>query len=174
MLAGAGSLACTSSLARDAVCPNPRDVKGCTLPKDLPRSDSPSKCLFYETNRDWLPAAYVSNATCVCGKSPNDKTADCAHAKIQTQMSKLAESTKQQGRLCNGKDLLERDACFEEFLPSILYQIHVNAFTECCCPCGPPPYLTWKLVTAVPAASCSEAGDLFDIFGSCHGTPGRW
>jgi hypothetical protein len=173
MLAGAGGLACTSSLAREAVCPNPRNVNGCTTPKE-PKRDSPSGCTFYQTNSDWLPAAYVFNATCVCEMSPDDKTADCAHAKIQQQMQDLPESIKQQGRLCNGKDGLERDACFEQFLPSKLYQLHVNAFTECCCPCGPPPFLTWKVVTVLQSTSCTAASDLFEVFGSCHGTPGQW
>src|SRR6185436_18997579 len=126
MLAGAACLACASSPPKQAeqrenknprpslVCPHPRDQSACTPGPGLPDSD----CMSYEKNRDWLPPAYVINATCVCQKSVDQPTAECAHAVIRAQTEALAqdESIREEGRLCNSKEGLERDECFEKHL----------------------------------------------------------
>jgi hypothetical protein len=153
------------------VCPQPRDVSQCTPAQGLtPGVD----CNVYEENKDWLPPAYVINAACVCN-APNDAlTSDCAHAKIRAQTLAAPEALREEGRRCNSKHGLERDACFEKHLTPFLHQIHVNAYTECCCPCGPSSYATWKAITVVPIKNCKETVKLFDLFGSCQGTPGKW
>lgn len=179
-LAGLGGLACASSPPKPAepktekpshlVCPNPRDESACTPGPGL----GPEQCELYREDEAWLPPAYVQNATCVCKKAPNDPTSICAHKLIQDQTKAQPDEIKEQGRLCNSKKGLERDECFEKYLTPVIYQIHVKAYEKCCCPCGPSSYETWKAITVIPLESCDLASKLFDLFGSCHGTPGKW
>ena len=182
VLAGVGCLACASSQTvqqaesrgqsdlEHRLCPEPRDESQCTPSGSVPLS----ACKVYEENRDWLPPAYVFNATCICALIPDDPTAQCARAKIVAQTIAAPAELREQGRLCNSKAGVERDACIEKHMTPAIYQIHVNAYTECCCPCGPSPPASWTLITLSASKTCPDANKLFDLFGSCDGTPGQW
>lgn len=165
----------------NAYCPQPRDVSECSPAGSVPIGG----CRFYEQNSDWLPPAYVFNATCICThlsrkgllteewRVGDDPTAQCARAKAVAQIATAPEQLREQGRLCNSKEGPERDACFAQYVAPALYQMHLKAYTECCCPCGPSAEVSWMAMTT-ERTSCPSVGELFDIFGSCNGTPGKW
>lgn len=159
-------------------CPHPRDVSACTPAQGLPPG---GECSVYSENKDWLPPAYVVNASCICNNvgsnAVTDSTADCVHRYVRAQTLQAKTENPalvQEGILCNSKEGTERDACFAKDLTPFLHEIHKKAYSACCCPCGPAAYEIWKAIAVIPAKSCEEAEKLFELFGSCSGTPGKW
>ena len=160
-----------SSIAEDAGTCNP------SMPGKPPTS---SNCSAYLANSWWLPMAYVNNGTCACLTTPNSRTANCVRAFLQdrlaatpTWLKTIAVTQKP-----NDNPLLPTYPAYQAFVQTVLtpriYQDHVDAYANCCCPSGPAPYPSWIGVTTVPIQPCSLVGLSIRYFGSCHGTPGTW
>lgn len=136
-------------------------------------------CSAYIKNSWWLPLAYVQNATCACQETPNVPTANCVRKFLQDRLAAtpgwlITLATSQKGKdnplLPNYPDY---QIFVQTFLTPRIYQDHVDAYANCCCPSGPASYPAWIGVTTVPLP-CSIVGDAIRQFGSCHGTPGSW
>ena len=142
----------------------PSGGDACTPGPGIP----PSQCAAYAANIWWLPSAYVNNATCACQQTPNVPTANCVRKFLQDRMVATPTWLKV---LAASQKL--NPAFVQAVLTPRIYQDHVDAYRQCCCPCGPAPYPAWIGVTTVPLP-CSAVGAAIRQFGSCHCTPGSW
>jgi len=138
---------------------------------------SNSQCGAYSANRWWLPDAYVNNATCACQTTPNDATANCVRKFLQDRLAAYPPYIVQWSAFAKQLGTLVPWWSYEGWVQGVLtpliYQDHVDAYRECCCPCGPAPYPAWIGVTSVPLP-CGVVGESIRWFGSCHCTPGAW
>jgi hypothetical protein len=138
-----------------------------------------SNCTAYFLNSGWLPIAYVNNATCACLSTPNVPTANCVRKFLQDRMAatpswlKLLAASQKPLEL-NPMTHSAYQAFVQTFLTPRIYQDHVDAYRNCCCPSGPAPYPAWIGVTTIPLQPCSLVGLTIRYFGSCSGTPGTW
>ncbi|TVR53151.1 MAG: DUF4157 domain-containing protein [Puniceicoccaceae bacterium] len=138
-----------------------------------------SHCLAYLSNSWWLPLAYVNNATCACLTTPDVPTANCVRQTLQDRMNSTPRWLKgmaaaQKPLETNPATLPAYHAFVQTFLTPRIYNDHVVAYRDCCCPSGPASYPAWIGVTTVPIQPCSLVGLTIRHFGSCHGTPGAW
>lgn len=137
-------------------------------------------CGAYAASSWWLPIAYVNNATCACETTPNVPTAKCVRKRLQDKLAATPGSVKAVAALQKGNDVPGSPPyhVYQAFVQSVLtpriYQDHVEAYRECCCPSGPASYPAWIGVTTVPLRPCSVVGYFIRQYGSCHGTPGTW
>jgi hypothetical protein len=137
-------------------------------------------CSAYSANSWWLPMAYVNNATCACLTTPNSRTANCVRKFLQDRLAATPSWIKVAAAAQKPYDnpLLASYPAYQSFVQAFLtpriYQDHVDAYANCCCPSGPAPYPSWIGVTTVPIQPCSLVGSSIRHFGSCHGTPGQW
>lgn len=131
-------------------------------------------CSAYAANSWWLPLVYVNNSTCACLTTPNSRTANCVRAFLQNRLAATPTSFK----LFAASQKALPPGAYDVFVQSVLtpriYQDHVDAYANCCCPSGPAPYPSWVGVTTVPIQPCSLVGASIRYFGSCHGTRGTW
>ena len=148
----------------------------CTPASGIPNTD----CGAYEANSEWLPSAYVNNATCACQTTPNVPTANCVRKFLQVRLAATPGWVKNIALLYKSLDKPDEpipyakyQAFVQKFLTPRIYDDHVDAYRSCCCPSGPAPYPAWIGVTSVPL-QCSVVGWSIRYFGSCHGTPGIW
>jgi uncharacterized protein DUF4157 len=154
-----------STVAQDAGTCNP------SMPG---RPPSLGNCSAYAANSWWLPLVYVNNATCACLSTPNSRTANCVRAFLQNRLAATPTSFKIFAASQKALPPGAYDAFVQSVLTPRIYQDHVDAYANCCCPSGPAPYLSWVGVTTVPIQPCSLVGASISYFGSCHGTPGTW
>jgi hypothetical protein len=156
-------------------------------PGPKPKEDAPSGCTpavgilptdrsAYDANKSWLPFAYVNNATCACNQTPNSTTANCVRRFLQDRLAATPKNIKDFGE----KNKVSRD-CQSAYLRGLvqgtltpnIFQDHKDAYKSCCCPSTPAAFPAWVGVTTVPIVPCKTVGAFIDIFGSCHGTPGK-
>jgi len=172
--AGAHATAAPASAGREIT----KDAGTCT-PSTPGIPPTLANCSVYLANNWWLPMAYANNATCACLTTPNSQTANCVRKFLQERLAATPRWVKAAAAV---QKPLEMNPVtypsYQVFVQSVLtpriYQDHVDAYRNCCCPSGPAPYLSWMGVTTVPIQPCSLVGDAIKHFGSCHGTPGRW
>jgi hypothetical protein len=154
---------------------NTNDRPGCAVGSGIPDS----RCSAYAANSWWLPLAYVNNATCACQTTPNTPTASCVRKFLQDRLAATPAwlkvlATSQKPQEVSPVTYPSYQAFVQTSLTPRIYRDHVDAYSSCCCPSGPAPYLSWVGVTTVPIRPCSVVGAAIAQYGSCHGTPGRW
>lgn len=141
---------------------------------------SVGNCAAYAANSWWLPWAYVNNATCACTSTPDSPTANCVRAFLQRRLAaapraiKIAAAMQKSNDVPNAPQYAAYQAFVQTLLTPLIYRDHVDAYQQCCCPCGPAPYPAWIGVTTAPIQPCSLVGYFIRQFGSCHCTPGAW
>ena len=140
---------------------------------------TPSHCSAYAAAAWWLPLAYVNNATCACVATPDSPTANCVRKFLQDRLAAAPTWLKTMAAAQKPLELNpithpSYQAFVQTTLTPRIYQDHVDAYRNCCCPSGPADYWSWIGVTTVPIQPCSAVGDAIRYFGSCHGTPGTW
>jgi len=163
----------TNRLQRDTGTTVDHPGRNCTPAAGKP----PTDCNAYIDNSWWLPMAYVNNATCACNSTPNSTTANCVRAFLQARLAATPMALKLLAAAQKATELTNPalyQVFVQSFLTPLIYQDHVDAYASCCCSSGPAPYPAWIGVTTVPIPSCPLVGAFIDLFGSCHGTPGRW
>lgn len=147
---------------------------GCVPATGLP----PTDCGAYAANSSWLPDAYVTNATCACTDTPDSPTANCVRKFLQDRLAATPADLKRDAYLAKKAKPITGEMIYNAFVQAYLtpriYQDHEDAYSNCCCPCGPAPYWSWVGVTTVPIPACSIVGAAIRRFGSCHCTPGAW
>jgi hypothetical protein len=138
---------------------------------------SPTDCSAYKDNEFWLPGAYVNNATCACEQTPNSTTANCVRKFLQQRLKEAPQSVKDFWAAEKQVEFFnkgEYDNDLLQFgLTQRIFQDHVDAYSNCCCPSGPAPFTAWIGVTTVKL-SCDIIGEAIRQVGSCHGTRGAW
>ena len=147
---------------------------GCNPGAGIPNTD----CSAYWSNAWWLPLAYANNATCACEETPNTPTAKCVRKKLQDRLAATPTLVKAAAAALkplevNPLTYVEYQTTVQALLTPRIYDDHVDAYRDCCCPSGPASYPAWIGVTAAPLP-CYLVGYAIRQFGSCHGTPGRW
>jgi len=149
----------------------------CTPAAGIPNTN----CSAYWANAWWLPFAYANNATCACKTTPNVPTANCVRKFLQDRMAatpgwlkNVALSNKINDNPAMPANYVAYQAFVQTVLTPRIYQDHVDAYRNCCCPSGPAPYYDWIGVTSVPIQPCNLVGLTIRHFGSCNGTPGSW
>jgi hypothetical protein len=140
----------------------------------------PSRCSAYQDNADWLPPAFVQNATCACEKTPDEPSANAVRFTLQDELAKTNPVFKERCRVALADwdhDPLRRseyeDWVAMNFAP-VAYEWHMKAYASGCCPCGPAPFIDWVAVCTIPIPFCRLVEEAIDWFGSCHCTPGKW
>jgi hypothetical protein len=138
----------------------------------------PNECTEYTQNASWLPDAYVRNAFCACSKTPDSPTANCVRGYLREALANAGDLKTQWGeqkkKLEDGGAKEVYDAYVLATITPVIYRWHADAYESCCCKLGPAPYPDWIGVTTVNLEDCSVVNEMIDLFGSCHGTPGRW
>ncbi|MGH9969843.1 MAG: eCIS core domain-containing protein [Pyrinomonadaceae bacterium] len=145
----------------------------CTPPPGLP----PTECSLYRANEYWLPSAYVHNATCACQETPNSTTANCVRKFLQDRLAATPQSEKDFWSRMKQLEFMSKAEYDQEILQrgliNRIFEDHVDAYSNCCCPSGPAPFTAWIGVSTTPLG-CQLVGMAIRRAGSCHGTPGAW
>jgi hypothetical protein len=153
------------------------DTEAGNKPGCIPgKGTRPDQCGIYDTNRDWLPAAYANNATCACEETPDTPSANRVRAVLQQRLAATPKEVKAEATKAKVLELLSPKAYAAWVLLRLtprIYDDHVEAYKEGCCPSGPATRRAWDVVTTVPLP-CFIVGGSIRYFGSCHGTPGKW
>lgn len=177
-------------LARAKYVPHPKAIEAAkSIPSyDPPPPDCtprpglpPSACSAYHENDDWLPPAFVQNATCACETTPDEPSANAVRQTLQTELANTPEAFKAACRealatyrTSPSSDFFDYEGWVAEHFAPVAYGWHLRAYRSGCCPCGPAPFLDWVAVCALPIPFCKLVEEAIDWFGSCHCTPGRW
>ncbi len=138
----------------------------------------PSQCRLSGADADWLPPAYVSNASCRCQATPNSPTANCVRGELDAIVMAVSQVTRdewqrQKSELYDTGQREEYDRWLRQTAGREIYRWHQQAQASCCCPAALPPYERWASTLTLPFDACSSARALAS-FGSCRGQPGRW
>jgi len=133
-------------------------------------------CSFYSENSWWLPDAYVYNAFCACSETPNCPTANCIRFCLQENCDAYFDSSFRSyaSEQKSKQNIFAYDAFVLHYFTPVIYQMHVDAYKLCCCTSGPAFYDSWILVSTISLLNCTQIDRCIDLFGSCHGTPGKW
>jgi hypothetical protein len=171
-------------LAREKYVPHPHLPEiARTIPPYVPPGPDcverpgipPTQCAAYRDHADWLPPAFVQNATCACETTPDEGSANAVRLTLQTELAATDEAFRAQCRDARSQlgevEYLEWVAV--NFAP-VAYEWHLRAYATGCCPCGPAPFIDWVAVCTIPIPFCKLVEEAIDWFGSCHCTPGRW
>ena len=139
---------------------------------------SPRQCPLMGSDADWLPPAYVRNATCRCQSTPNSPSANCVRGRLETILRDVPRSTREAWRekkrtLLDAGRVEEYQRWLVEHAGKRIYLWHRKAHARCCCPNALPPYPEWSTVVTTPFASCSSRTTL-ERFGGCRGPRGSW
>ncbi len=150
---------------------------GCVTAEGIP----PSQCSAYAAHKDWLPPAFVQNATCACEKTPDEPSANAVRLTLQNELASTDPAFVQ---LCREKlawlnehpieRAIEYELWVAQHFAPVAYLWHVRAYQSGCCPCGPAPFIDWVAVCTIPIPLCKLVEEAIDWFGSCHCTPGKW
>jgi hypothetical protein len=115
-----------------------------------------SNCNWYDTQLEWLPTAYAKSAKCACELSGvsgrTSPSSYCvrnnllkAHQIIPSYLKEKMRVMKKQH--CNLVTCsLEYLEYIEHTFISIAYDIHVKAYSSCCCPRQPASLIYWKML----------------------------
>lgn len=139
---------------------------------------APSQCSLMGSDADWLPPAYVRNATCRCQRTPNSPSANCVRGRLE-QIVRTAPRRVRETWLEKRVTLLDagKRAAYEKWLldeaAPMIYRWHRESHARCCCPNALPPYTEWSKVVTTPFESCSDERALTH-FGNCRGPRGSW
>ena len=145
---------------------------------------TPGSCGAYARAADYLPDAYVQDATCACRTTPDEPRSNCIRAFLQARMAAWPASLKSQGRFYKALAALPTllttvplaspyDVWVQTVLTPRIYQDHVDAYRNCCCAGPPAPYPAWIGVTTVPLP-CEAVRQAILWTGSCSADPGNW
>lgn len=140
----------------------------------------PSTCSAYEAAADWLPPAFVQNATCACKTTPDAPSANAVRRTLQRELAATdpAFVAACREKLAASKAGLLAELAYEEWVAvhfaPLAYVWHQKAYASGCCPCGPAPFVDWVAVCTIPIPFCHLVEEAIDWFGSCHCTPGQW
>ena len=138
-------------------------------------------CKAYKENEDWLPTAFVINATCACQETPDELRANIIRKELQMQLlqfpTSLKELAKQQKQLFLSGKLSKKkyNRFIKQWLTPIIYSNHVTAYQTANCKGNPAPYWTWKVVTTIPIHNCKLVRlMIFCGGGSCSDCTCKW
>lgn len=152
---------------------------GCSPVAGLP----PSQCSAYRVAADWLPPAFVQNATCACETTPDCASANAVRQTLQKELAATdptfvaecrARLAQRSAHPDNPIERLAYDLWVAEHFAPVAYTWHQKAYATGCCKCGPAPFLDWVLVCTVPIDDCRLVEASINLFGSCDCTPGKW
>ena len=133
----------------------------------------------------YLPDQATTPPVLVCLPCPNRPTAAAAAAAARYWQLDPPTERCVRGALIESHQAL--NGSFREFVKAtpyvdnylyvdVFYNMHVDAYKQCCCPGVPAPYITWELIfygagELLPCVSTSAAGELSQIlnFGRCGG-----
>jgi hypothetical protein len=149
-----------------------KNVAGCTPGSGIPSTD----CAHYSSNAWWLPKPYINNATCACQTTPDSPTASCVRKFLKDRLIAKPMSDKILAAAWKSREDTDPVLYFafvQLYITPDIYQDHVDAYKNCCCPSGPADYPAWIGVTSIPLP-CGVVGAVIRLFGSCHGNPGIW
>jgi hypothetical protein len=125
----------------------------CTIPKYDANFEH---CDWYETQLDWLPTAYVKSAKCACLlkglEARASPTASCVRNNLIASHKTVPDSLKQEMRdmkkkhcgslMCSVTYL----AWVEKHFIPLAYDVHVDAYKNCCCARKPAPLIYWRML----------------------------
>ncbi len=173
----AGLLVCLAALIS---CGSVRPVTDTSQTQACRVADglTPRQCPLMGSDADWLPPAYVRNATCRCQASPNSPTANCVRGGLDEMLRSTPKEIRAAWR--EKKRTLHDAGRHEEYerwlvedAGRALYRLHKKAHSRCCCPSALPAYREWSRVVTTPLADCRRERVL-RAFGGCRAADGRW
>jgi hypothetical protein len=142
-------------------------------------SPSDENCKFYREN-EWLPDAFINNATCACLKIPNTEEANTIRYYLKIQLDSLPDELKilaqqKKNSLLKG-ELSKRK--YRRFiiknLTKPIYDHHVYAYSKAGCKGTAAPYQAWKMITTKKVKDCDKIWLSIKCFGPCSGRFGKW
>jgi len=134
----------------------------------------PTACGAYQYEADWLPHAYVQNATCACSTLPDDPKANCIRAFLQNRLSTYPAALKDTLRAAKRSIIPGHyEFAVQTQLTPRIYRDHTDAYKACGCQGRPAPYPDWIGVTTVPLP-CPAVHRSILVFGSCSGVTNKW
>jgi len=134
----------------------------------------PTACGMYQQEADWLPEAYVHNATCACSTLPNEPHANCIRSFLQQRLSAYPEALKNTLRAAKQSIIPGHyEYAVQTALTPRIYGDHTAAYQACGCKGHPAPYPDWIGVTTIPLP-CPAVHRSILLFGPCSGTPNKW
>lgn len=156
-------------------------------PKYSPGFLDTNQChLVYEVeNSYWLPDSYVDNAVCACSGLPTTSyEGNCIRQFLATRMrdsTRYTPAFRQEMAAAknnyNAHKILQffdyKAFVMSKFVP-LVYEDHVDAYKQCCCPGTPAFFASWDMVATIKVPTCGLVVKAIEMFGSCHQTPGRW
>jgi hypothetical protein len=117
-----------------------------------------TNCDWYDSQLEWLPTAYVKSAKCACHlkgvHGRNSQSSYCVRTHLLASHKAIPDATKDHMRQLKKKHC-NKLACsveyllyIEKFFIPLAYEVHVNAYKDCCCTKKPAPLIYWKLLMA--------------------------
>ncbi len=140
----------------------------------------PTQCSAYREASDWLPPAFVQNATCACETTPDVPSANAVRRTLQLELAATdpAFVAECRQRLADSRSgvlaALEYDEWVAVHFAPVAYTWHEKAYDSGCCKCGPAPFVDWVAVCTIAIPFCHLVEGAIDWFGSCDCTPGKW
>lgn len=138
-------------------------------------------CEIYSKHEDWLPDAFINNATCACLKIPDEERANVIRQILIERLDSVDLSLKAEAISMKGL-LLKKEISKHKYnkfvkkkITPIIYKDHVIAYETAGCKANPAPYIGWKQITTRKVKSCKLIWFSIRYFGgSCSGKWGRW
>lgn len=139
---------------------------------------APAQCRLMGDDADWLPPAYVTNASCRCQATPSSPSANCVRGKLEAFVLETPDGIREEWRrqkaeLYDTGKQQQYDAWLYANAGREIHRWHREAHAGCCCAAELPPYDQWWSTVSVPFESCTRSRVLAD-FGSCRGGKTRW
>lgn len=145
----------------------------------IPPSDY--TCEIYSKHEDWLPDAFINNATCACLKIPDEERANVIRQILIERLDSVNLSLKEEAismkQLFVKKEISKHkyNKFIKKKITPIIYEDHVIAYETAGCKANPAPYIGWKQITTRKVKSCKLIWFSIRYFGgSCSGKWGRW
>lgn len=142
-------------------------------------SPSEENCKFYKEN-DWLPDAFINNATCACLKIPDTEEANTIRYYLKVQLDSLPNDLKtvaQQKKNSFLKGELSKrkyNRFIKKNLTKPIYNHHVYAYSKAGCKGTAAHYPAWRMITTKTVKDCDKIWLSIRLFGPCSGHMGRW
>lgn len=138
-------------------------------------------CNFYKLNENWLPDAFINNATCACQTTPDEEKANIIRKLIQEQIDaipvevKVLAAQKKQDL----KDGKIRKHAYKRYvkkeLSGRIHHMHVAAYDQAGCKGNPARKWAWKLVTVKKIKNCKTVWfSIRCLGGSCSACLCKW
>jgi hypothetical protein len=138
-------------------------------------------CEIYEKHTDWLPDAFINNATCACIKIPDEYRANVIRQvlierldSVNLELKTKAVSMKKQ---CMDKTISKHkyNKFIKREITPVIYRDHIIAYEKAGCKADPAPFFGWKQITTRKVKSCKLIWFSIRYFGgSCSGKWGKW